>query len=68
MIKNWVKSKGNGFELAGEFELSEFKLPGFYCIHNKMGDCKSRKSFPYHPTYSKSYNMFYNIDRTLRML
>jgi len=36
MSKKWGKSKGYGtkFELAGEFELSEFELPGFYCISN----------------------------------
>ena len=29
-----IKSKGieTQFELAGEFELSEFELPGFYCV------------------------------------
>ncbi len=33
-LKGGFKSKGNGslFELAGLFELSEFELPGFYCI------------------------------------
>ena len=30
-MKSWVKSKGieTQFELAGEFELFEFELPGF---------------------------------------
>ena len=33
MTESGVKSKGNGtkFELAGEFELSEFELLGFHC-------------------------------------
>jgi len=34
-LKSWVKSEGieTHFKLAGEFELSEFELPGFYCIN-----------------------------------
>ncbi len=43
MTEKWVKSKGNGslFELPGLFELSEFELPGFYCIFDKVSiDCK----------------------------
>ena len=27
-----IKGIETQFELAGEFELSEFELPGFYCI------------------------------------
>ena len=30
MTEKWGKIQGK-FELAGEFELSEFELPGFFC-------------------------------------
>ena len=37
---SWVKSKGieTQFELAGEFELSEFELPGFCIYVNKLNE------------------------------
>ena len=33
MTEKWgqIQGKWDLVELAGEFELSEFKLPGFYC-------------------------------------
>ena len=42
MTEKLVKSKGikTQFELAGEFELSEFELSGFYCIFITFFDQK----------------------------